>query len=55
MPAPVFQPEVITVVEDDALGASPIGSIAATDPAEVFIIIGQAFAARVIPVMPERA
>ena len=55
MPDASLQPEVITVVEDDTLGAGPCGRIAATNPTEIFVIIGQAVAAGVIPVVPERA
>src|SRR5512136_883868 len=55
MPHPVFQPEVIPVVEKDALGARPLRALAPADPPQVIVLIRQALAARVIPVVPERA
>ena len=55
MPQSIFQPEVIVVVEHNPFCFQPIRFVAAADAAQVFVIIGQAFAAGVIPVMPEGA
>src|ERR1041385_2833007 len=53
MPDAFFKAKVITVVEDDALRARPFRTVTATDAAQVFVILGQAVAARMIPVMPQ--
>ena len=55
MPQAGLQFEVIPVIEDDPLGCSPIRFFTDTDAAQVLVIVGQAVAARVIPVMPQRA
>ena len=47
--------EVIPVVKDDGLDLRPCVRIAAADPAEIFVIVGQALAGGVVPVVPQRA
>ena len=55
VPQPIIEAEVIPVIEHNPLYFSPIRFIAATNAAQIFVVIGQARAAGVIPVMPERA
>src|ERR1041384_5131967 len=55
MPDAVLQAKVIPVVEDDCLRTLPIGAVATTNAAQVFVVLGQALATRVIPVVPKRA
>ena len=46
---------MIPIVKDDGLDLRPCVRIAAADPAEVFVIVGQPLAAGMVPVMPQRA
>ena len=55
IPQPVFQPEIVAVIEHNLLCLQPIRFMAATNPAEVFIVIRQTFAAGMTPVMPKGA
>ena len=55
MPQAVFQPEVIAIVEQNAFDPGPVGNVTGTNAAQVLILIRQALAAGVIPVMPDRA